>query len=167
AASASRPATSPARERAAAHAGASPAAAGRRSGAEAITGSGGPREARLRQPGLALVLDTERADARALRLRHREIGGDGVEHAVEPHRLPGLDAERHDVLDLEVDRVADADAVAQPVVLHLDPRTLNSEHLAHERGEPAHRSSELSAEDLHELLALLLGRLLVDEDAEP
>ena len=57
----------------------------------------------------------------------------GMEHAVEPDRLAGLDAERHDVLDLEVDRVADADAVPQPVVVDLDRRPLDAEHLAHER----------------------------------
>ena len=47
--------------------------------------------------------------------RHREIGRHGVEHAGESHRLAGLDAEGHDVLDLEVDCVPDAHAVTQPI----------------------------------------------------
>jgi hypothetical protein len=47
-----------------------------------------------------------------------------VEHAVEAHRLPGLDAERDDVFDLEINRVPDADAVAQAVVNDLDRRPL-------------------------------------------
>ncbi len=81
-----------------------------------------------------------------------------MEHAVEPHRLAGLDPERHDVLDLEVDRVADADAVPQPVVVDLDRRPLDAEHLAHQRRERGHRAAQLAAEDLDELVGLLVGR---------
>ena len=40
-----------------------------------------------------------------------------MEHAVEADRPARLDAERDDVLDLEVDRVADPDAVPEAVVL--------------------------------------------------
>jgi hypothetical protein len=43
----------------------------------------------------------------------------------ESHRLTGLHAERHDVLDLEVDRGADANTVPQPIVLDLDCSPLN------------------------------------------
>src|SRR5437660_3233647 len=82
--------------------------------------SGRPGEVGLRHAGLSLVLDAEGVDAGALGLRHRQIRSDGVEHAGEAHGLVVLDAEGHDVLDLEVDRVADADAVAVPVVLDRD-----------------------------------------------
>jgi len=37
-----------------------------------------------------------------------------VEHARHPDRLAGLDGEGDDVLDLEVDRVTDADGVTNP-----------------------------------------------------
>lgn len=37
-----------------------------------------------------------------------------MEDPDEPDRLSGLDAERNDVLDLEIDRLPDPDAVAQP-----------------------------------------------------
>ena len=43
-----------------------------------------------------------------------------MEHAIEPHRLTGLDTERHDVLDLEIDRIADAHTVDQAVVIDVD-----------------------------------------------
>src|SRR3954452_7198227 len=67
-ASANRTATSPSRVRAAANAVASPALPAARSCAEAVTGSGRAGEPGLREPGLALVLDAERADPGALRL---------------------------------------------------------------------------------------------------
>src|SRR5919202_270933 len=49
--------------------------------------SGCPRELGLGEPGLALVLDAEGADLRALRLRHREVGPHRVEHAEAPVAL--------------------------------------------------------------------------------
>src|SRR5215207_699387 len=134
-ASAKSAATSASRARTATNAGARPAPPRARCCAEAITGSSGPGELGRRESGLALVLDPERVDPRALRLRHREIGRHGVEHAGEPHGLTGLDAEGHDVLDLEVDRVPDAHAMAQAVVGQLDPRPFDAEHLAHQRPE--------------------------------
>ena len=67
----------------------------------------------------------------------------GWKMPVEPDRLAGLDAERHDVLDLEVDRVADPDAVPQAVLAHLDRRPLDAEDLADERAERLHRPAEL------------------------
>ena len=99
-------ATSPSRARAAAKRGGKACAARRRSspGDHRLRR---PRRSRPREPGLALVLDAERVDLRALRLRHREIGARRVEHAGEADRLARLDAEGHDVLDLEVDRVPD------------------------------------------------------------
>ena len=50
----------------------------------------------------------------------------------------------------------DAHAVAQAVVGHLDPRPLDAEHLADQRRQPGHRASELPAEDLYELVGLLV-----------
>ena len=69
----------------------------------------------------------------------------------------GLDTERHDVLDLELDPVADTNAVTQPVVVDLDRGALDAEHLADERSECRHRSAELAAEHLHQLVELLVG----------
>ena len=60
-----------------------------------------------------------------------------MEHADEPNRLTRLDAEGDDVLNLEVDRLPDFDAVAQPVLLHLEGRPLDAEHLADEDDGPA------------------------------
>jgi hypothetical protein len=69
-----------------------------------------------------------------------------------PFSLPNGD----DALDLEVDRVPDADAVPQAVVVDLDLRSFDAEHLARQRGEARHRPAELPAEHLHELARLLL-----------
>src|SRR3989440_2589486 len=159
-------ATSPSRARVAANAGPRPAPE-TRSGAETIMPSGCPGELGGREPGLSLVLDAEGVDPRALCLRHRQVGSDRVKHAGESHRLTGLNAERHHVFDLEVDHVADAHAVADAVVDHLDGSSLDPEHLAHERGEPRHRATQLAAEDLDQLVELFVGRSLIDEHAEP
>src|SRR4051794_30200932 len=164
--------TRPSRVRTAASAGPGPPRAAPFAGAATspvtmLTTSGDPRELGLRQPGLAFVGDPEGADPAALRLRHGQVGPDWMEHAVEADRLAGLDAERHDVLDLEVDRVADAHAVAQAVVGHLDRRALHAEDLADQGRKCTHRSAELAAEDLDELLELLVVRAIVDEHAEP
>ena len=96
-----------------------------------------------------------------------ELRAGGMEHADEPHRLARLDAERDDVLDLEVDPVADADAVAKAVVDDLDRGLLDAEHLADERDEARHRAAELAAEHRRQLVHLLVVRALVDEHAEP
>ena len=56
-----------------------------------------------------------------------------MEDAGQPRRLARLDAERDDVLDLEVDGVADPDAVAQALLADLDRRALDAEVLADER----------------------------------
>jgi hypothetical protein len=53
-----------------------------------------------------------------------------MEHSREPRRLAGLDAEGNDVLDLEVDRVADADAVAEPFLDDVDRRAFDTEQFA-------------------------------------
>src|SRR3954469_2628833 len=91
AASANRPSTSTTRTRTAAIAGDSPLVAIGRAGAStAVTWSGSPGEVRLRQPRLAFVGDAEGVDARALRLGHRQVAANRVEHAVELDRLAGL-----------------------------------------------------------------------------
>src|SRR5262249_5725815 len=89
-----------------------------------------------------------------------------MEHAGETYRLAGVDAERHDVLDLEVDRVADTHTVNEPVVLDVDRSALHAEHLADERSQGAHGAAELSTEHEDELVELRFARLVVDEDAD-
>ena len=51
----------------------------------------------------------------------------------------------------------------QTVVVNLDRRSLDAKHLAHERGKCGHGASQLAAEDLHELVELLVRRPFVDE----
>src|SRR4051812_49159263 len=138
----------PSRARAAAKAGAKPAPPRGRSCADAITGLSGPGELGRREPGLALVRYAEGVDLRAPRLGHRQVRPGGMEHAGEAHRLTRLDPERHDVLDLEVDRVADAHGVPQPIVADLDRRSLHADHLADERRQARHRTAKLAAENL-------------------
>src|SRR5206468_5885549 len=165
AASAKSSATSPSRTRTATNAG-TRLAPGRRSCAAAITCSGGPGELGRRKPALALVLDPERVDPRARRFRHREVRRDRMGRALDADRLSGLDSEGNDVLDLEVDRVPDAHAVAHAVVLNLDRGPLDTEHLTDQWAQRSHRAAELAAEDADELVGLLGGRTLVDEDSE-
>src|SRR5262245_25947874 len=130
AASAKSTATSPSRTRTAAKAGAR-LPRGRRSWALTITCSGGPGELGRREPGLALVLDPERVDPGALRLGNREIRRDRMARALDQHRFTRRDAERDNVLDLEVDRFADSDTVPQAVVDDLDGCPLDAEDVAH------------------------------------
>src|SRR5262245_49861478 len=120
--------------------------------------SRGPRELRGRHGGVALELDPERVDARARRLGDRQLGPGRVEDPGEPRGLAGLDAERNDVLDLEVDRVADRDAVPQPLLANLDRRPLDAEVLPDEGPERRHRSAELAAEHRAELRGLFVAR---------
>ncbi len=74
--------------------------------------SGCPRELRRGEGGLPLILDAEGVDLRARRVCHRQLGAGGMEDAGELRGLAALHAEWHDVLDLEVHGVADADRVA-------------------------------------------------------
>src|SRR5687768_1951839 len=90
-----------------------------------------------------------------------------MEHAGKPHWLAGLDAEGHDVLDLEVDRVADAHPVTQPIAGQFDGCALDPEHFAHKWSEPSHRTSELATEDSGQLVRLFVAGPLVDEHPEP
>src|SRR5581483_10798348 len=86
-----------------------------------------PGEVGLGQTGLAVELDAEAADLRALRLGHGQVRPNRMEHAVETDGLTGLQAEGHDVLDLKVDRLADANGVLQTIVAYLDWHTLDTE----------------------------------------
>src|SRR5215213_7642520 len=159
--------TKPRRTRTAARAGARPPCPGRGLCARALIASGGPGELRGGQTRLALVLDAEGVDPRAPRFCHGQVRPGRVEHAVEPDRTAGLDPERHDVLDLEVDGVPNADAVPEPVVPNLDRRPLDPDDLAHEGSERGHRTAELPAEDLDQLVELLVRGLGVDKHPEP
>src|SRR3954452_13411138 len=167
AASANNTTMSTRRVRTAENAGASPPRCGTRSIAGPLIASHGPGELRRRETGLALVLDAESVDPRALRLRHREIRTNRMEHAIESDGRTRLRAEGHDVLDLELDGVVDADAVTESVVVDFDRRAFDAEHLSDQGSQRTQRSAELPAEHLHELVELLVARLLVDEDAEP
>src|SRR5439155_5566953 len=99
-------------------------------------------------------------------LRDRQVRRYRVEHAGKANRLSRLDTKGHDVLDLEIDRVADPNAVAHAIVLDLDRRSLDTEHLPDQRRQPRHRPAELAAKDLRELACLLIRRALVDEHPE-
>ena len=63
-----------------------------------------------------------------------------MEHADQASGLPGLDAERHDVLDLEVDRISDPDAVTEALLDNRDRGSLDAEQLA-DRAGPAQPSA--------------------------
>src|SRR5207244_1760131 len=77
-----------------------------------------------------------------------------------------LHPEGHDVLDLEVDGVADADRVLEAVLLYLDRRALEPQVLSHQRPQGLHRAPQRPREHRTELLGLLVGGRLVDDDAE-
>src|SRR5207248_4104407 len=106
-------------------------------------------------------------DASVCGLRDRQLGSGRVEDAGQARRPPRLDPEGNDVLDLEVDGVADLDAVPKTLLLDLDRGTLDAQVLADEGPERLHRPAELPAEDRAELFSLLVGSRVVDEDAEP
>src|SRR3954454_486925 len=67
--------------------------------------SGRPGEFRRRDPRLPLVLDAEGVDPRARCLGGVELRRGRMADTDEPDGLSRLNAEGHDVLDLEVDRV--------------------------------------------------------------
>src|SRR2546423_7663603 len=158
--------TSPSRARAGAKASARPMPARGCLSAASSKRSGGPGKLSGRKSCLPLVLDAECVDARACRLGDRQVRRDRVEHALEPHGLTRLDAERNDVLDFEVDCVSDAHTVANAVVLDVNRGPLDSEHFPHERGEAGHWAAQLTGEYLHELVGLFLRGVFVDEHSE-
>src|SRR5437773_965851 len=114
-----------------------------------------PGELRPRERGLALVGDPEGIDVGPRHVRDGELRPRRVEDAGQDGRLARLDAEGHDVLDLEVDLVADPDRVRQPVLANLDRGALDPEVLADQRTEGLHRTAERAREDATELLRLL------------
>jgi hypothetical protein len=77
-----------------------------------------------------------------------------------------LDAEWHDVVDLEIDGVAYAHAVQEAVVVDLDGGALDAQHLAHQGSQGRHRATKLPAEDLRQLVELVVACPLVDLQAE-
>ena len=131
------------RARGRADAGARPAPPGARSGADAITAQAAQENSDVDSP----VLPSYSMPNALIRERFASAivrsDADRVEHAVEPDRPAGLDAERHDVLDLEVDRVADADAVTQPVVAA--PRSAPARRRASRRPAARARPSDRRA----------------------
>src|SRR5262249_43347212 len=129
--------TSPTRARAARSAGAIPASA-RPSCGEAITFSGHPGELGLGDARLPFVPASEGLDARPLRLGSAQPRSPGTQRPSPPDRVACLHSEGNDVFDLEVDRVADLDAVAHTVLVDLDRGTLDAEHVAHEGGQRFH-----------------------------
>src|SRR6266508_2351863 len=160
-------ATSPSRVRAAAKATARSPRPRSCSSAEAIKRSGGPGELGRRKACFSLVLDAEGVDPRASRLSDGEVRRDRVEHAGETHRLSGLDAERDDVLYLEVDGISDAHTVTNSVIANVESCPLDAEHLSDERREAGHWPTELTGEHLYELVRLFICRVLVDEHPQP
>src|SRR5215207_2467657 len=157
------------RARAAAKAGARPVAAvggaSELPTAPMVT-SGSPGEPRRREGCLALVVDAEGVDARARRLGDGQLGCDWMEDPGHTGRLSRFHAERHDVLDLEVDVVTDLDAVTETLLANLDRGALHAQALRHERTERRHRPAELTTEDPAELVHLVVRRGGVDEHAE-
>src|SRR5690349_4137681 len=146
-ASAKSSAMSPRRARAARYAGRRPVAPSERADDEATAlTSGRPREARVREGRPAFVLDAEGVDARPCRLGDRQLRADRMEDPGQPRGLARLHPEGHDVLDLEVDRIADPDAVREALLMHLDRRALDAEVLPDERPERLHGPAELTAE---------------------
>src|SRR5438046_1117372 len=89
-----------------------------------------------------------------------------MENPGHPGGFASLDPERHDVLDLEVDRVADSERVTKAFLLDGDGRPLYTEVLAHQWPERLHRASKGAREHLAELRGLFVGRGRVDEHAK-
>ena len=118
---------------------------------------------------LALVLDAEQADARArFALATRQLRAGRVEDSGEPRRLTGLDAERHDVLDIEAPlcrRCARCAAVRRRAPRWVRART--PRFSADEWSQRGHRPAEFAAEHGSQLLGLFLGGLGVDDGAQP
>src|SRR4051794_28521834 len=102
------------------HASTASARAIRPRGARA-TNSARPGE-RRRERRLARVVERqpERGDLAPLRARDRQGRTGRMEHALEARGLTALDAERHDVLNRDVDPLAHTDRVSQAVVCVLD-----------------------------------------------
>jgi hypothetical protein len=81
-----------------------------------------------------------------------------MEDAVEPSGLTVLDAERDDVLDLDLDVAAGAQDVASPLLHDLHAQPLDGELLPDERRERSHGTTPLAAEHREERLCLRVAR---------
>jgi hypothetical protein len=90
-----------------------------------------------------------------------------VEDPFQPHRLAVLLAEGHHVSNSHLAAVAESDAVGAVLVGELHRDLLHPQVLPDERPQRLHRPAELAAEHGAELLGLLIGRLLVHQNAEP
>ena len=103
--------------------------------------SGGPREVRLRQAGLPLVLDAEGVDPR--RASPRPSSGPNPTGWNIPENFTGSPVSTPNGTMSSISKsidVADADAVAQPVVLDVDRRALQRP-ASHRSAEPARPSA--------------------------
>src|SRR5215467_7387361 len=118
--------------------------------------SGGPGERGLGEAGLALIGDAESVDPGPLRLSHRQVRSNRMEHTLEADRLTGFHPERDDVLDIELNRVTDPNAVPQTVVADLNRRPLDPQDLAYEGSKRAHGSAQLPAKYFDQLIHLLV-----------
>ena len=89
-----------------------------------------------------------------------------MEHPDDPDRLACLDAERHDVLDFEVHRVADPHAVAQTVLSHFDRRALDARFSPISGASPAIGPPSAPLNTAASLSACSSDALSVDEQAD-
>src|SRR5438445_3713818 len=88
-----------------------------------------------RSSDLRVNLRTRRPGDRQLRTgRMEDLGQDGG--------IARFGAERDDVLDRELDRIADRDRMRAALLAHRDRRPLDPEGLADERPDSFHRTAE-------------------------
>src|SRR4029079_14579979 len=81
--------------------------------------------------------------------------------------VPGglaLGTERNDVLDYDVDSVADLDRVREAVFLNVERSPLDAHELAEQRPERSRGTSEGAAEYLRQRLDLLVAGVVADDD---
>src|SRR5438445_11915215 len=112
-----------------------------------------------------MELHVEGLDARRGRPgdRQRRIGR--VEDTDKLRRLG--ESLRHVVLAIDRDVASDLQVVLVAVVPEFDRVLLDAEHLGDERREGRHRAAHLPGEDARQLVCLLLGGLIVDEQTDP
>src|SRR6266571_386289 len=110
----------------------------------------GPRELCCRECRSALVRNTKAVYLRPCGACNCQLGTGGMKDASELRRLPGVDTERHHVLDLEVNRVSDAHRMAEALLVDLDRRTLHAQVLRHQGAQRRHGPTEGTGEDAAE-----------------
>src|SRR5439155_10138529 len=134
--------------------------------AAAPSGLGRPAEGR-RERALAAVaeLHLEGLDARRGRPGDRQRR---IRWMKDTDKLRWLgESLRHVVLDVDRDVAPDLEVVFVAVVVEFDRVLLDAEHLADQRRKGCHRAAHLPREDARQLVRLLLGGLIVDEQADP